>query len=213
MSSPFTVDLFVEDTAHEELLRPLIERLATDEGVSVRVRTRSARGGHGRALQEYRIYQRLVIANAVPDPLPDLIVVGIDGNCTTAAKKRKEIEEATDQSLLGRMVSACPDPHVERWYLADPDSFHAIVGYRPTVGRKKCARDHYKRLLSDAVRNAGHPPTLGGIEFAGEIAQGLDWYRAGKADGSFGSFVEDLRKGLRVLAPKDPRRHAGGTGA
>jgi len=198
MSDSLTVDLFVEDRAHEELLKHLVARVANEEGVPTRLRIRSARGGSGRAIQEYRNYQRVVTRNASSAPLPDLIVVGIDGNCITAPRKRREIEEATEPSFQGRLVAACPDPHVERWYLADPDSFHAIVGHRPTVGRKKCARDHYKRLLSEAVRKAGHPPTLGGIEFASEIAQGLDLYRASKGDKSFGSFVDDLRSGLRT---------------
>jgi hypothetical protein len=199
MSDFLTVDLFVEDRAHEELLKHLVARVATEVGVPTRLRIRSARGGHGRAIQEYRNYQSVVTRNASSDPLPDLIVVGIDGNCMTAPGKRKEIGEATEPSFRGRLVAACPDPHVERWYLADLHSFHVVVGHRPTLGRKKCERDHYKRLLSEAVRRAGHPPTLGGIEFAEEIALSLDLYRASKNDSSFGSFVDDLRSGLRTF--------------
>lgn len=206
MNRLLVVDLFVEDRAHEELLRPLVERAASEAGVGVSVRVRSARGGHGRALEEFRLYQRLVERDATPAPPPDLVVVGIDGNCTTFARKRQEVVDATQPGFADRVVAACPDPHVERWYLADPDSFHDVVGHRPTLGKKKCARDHYKKLLADAVRSGGHLPTLGGVEFAREIAAGIDWYRAGKNDKSFKAFIDDLRGKLQALrsAGKEP---------
>lgn len=195
MSSRVIVDLFVEDRAHEELLRPLVERLAAEQGIEVDVRVRSARGGHGRAIEEFRLYQKLV-ETGVAAPRPDVVIVGIDGNCTTFTKKRQEVSAATQPGFADRVVAACPDPHVERWYLADPDSFETVVGCRPTVAKKKCARDHYKRLLAEAVQNAGHPPTLGGVEFAREIANGMDLYRGGKNDRSFKAFLDDLRSKL-----------------
>jgi hypothetical protein len=199
MSRLVVVDLFVEDRAHEQLLKPLVERVAGEENVEILVRVRSARGGHGRALEEFELYQTLVEKNAVPSPAAELLVVGIDGNCTPFHKKRAQIQEAARPELAQRLVVACPDPHVERWYLADPDCFSEVVGLRPTVGRKKCTRDHYKTVLARAVLQAGHPPTLGGIEYAREIAQGIDCYRAGRNDRSFKAFIDDLRSGLRAL--------------
>lgn len=56
--------------------------------------------------------------------------------------------------------------------IADPDAFKGVVGYRPTVGRKKCAR---------------------------EIAAAIDWYRAETDDPSFKAFVGDLRDMLRAF--------------
>jgi hypothetical protein len=44
MSSPLTVDLFVEDRAHEEFLKAMLRRIATEQERSVIVRVRSARG-------------------------------------------------------------------------------------------------------------------------------------------------------------------------
>ena len=167
--------------------------------IEATVRVRSARGGHGRALQELRLYQTL-IEKRVFDVPPDLIVAAIDGNCTTFRRKRTEIENATRAVFEDRLVAACPDPHVERWYLADPDSFHEIVGYRPSVGRRKCERNHYKRRLADAIRRGDHPPTLGGIEFATELVDAMDLYRAGKDDSSLRTFVDDLRAKFRSLA-------------
>lgn len=199
MSNPLVVDLFVEDRAHEEFLNPLLHRVAGEEEVSVRVRVRSGRGGHGRAIEELKLYQTLVEKGAIAPPTPDLVIVGIDGNCATFARKRTEIENATRVQFRDRLVVACPDPHVERWYLGDPESFQTVVGHRPSVGKRKCAHDHYKGLLAKAVRQAGHPATLGGIEFAREIVENLDWYRAGRNDASLKAFLDDLRARLRRL--------------
>jgi hypothetical protein len=195
MSKPLVVDLFVEDRAHEEFLRPLVMRIAADEKAAVQVRVRSARGGHARAVQEFQLFQRLIEKGSVA--APNFVVVGIDGNCVTFVKKTQEILGATGANFQNRVVAACPDPHVERWYLADPDSFHAVVGYRPSVGKKKCLRDHYKGLLADAVRQAGHPTTLGGIEFAAELVAAMNLYRAGRNDHSLRAFLDDLRAQLR----------------
>jgi hypothetical protein len=195
MNEPLVVDLFVEDRAHEEFLKPLLLRIAGEEKVAVEVRVRSARGGHARAIEEFRLFQRLIEKGA--EATPDFDVVGIDGNCVTFAKKRDEIRDATGAAFQNRVTAACPDPHVERWYLADPDSFQAVVGHRPTVGKKKCVRDHYKGVLADAVRQAGYPPTLGGIEFAAELVADMDLYRAGRNDHSLRAFLDDLRAQLR----------------
>lgn len=199
MSKPVTVDIFVEDRAHEEFIKPLLVRIANEEGVRVLARPRTARGGHARALKEFVLYQRMVEKGGAGVTHPDLLIVAIDGNCSTFAKKRSEIQESTATSLSGRLIVACPDPHVERWYLADPDSFCSVVGYRPTVGKKKCVRDHYKNALAKAVRQAGYPPTLGGIEFARELVAAMDLYRAGRRDHSLRALVDDLRGKLRQV--------------
>jgi hypothetical protein len=210
MTSQTVVDLFAEDRAHEELLVPMVLRVARAEGRPARVRARSVRGGHGRAIAEYVQYQKLLKAGLV-DPSPDIIVVAIDGNSSTFTKKRQEIEKNTRAENRDRVVSACPDPHIERWFMADPDSFHAVVGYRPTVGRKKCVRDHYRHLLATAVREAGHPVTLGGLEFATPLVQAMDLYRAGKSDASLKAFLDDLGGKLRlrsqVATAGPPRRN------
>ncbi len=195
MNEPLVVDLFVEDRAHEEFLKPLLLRIAREEKVAVEVRVRSARGGHARAIEEFRLLQRLIQKGA--EAVPNLVVVGIDGNCVTFAKKRDEIRDATGAAFQNSVTAACPDPHVERWYLADPDSFQAVVGHRPAVGKKKCVRDDYKGVLANAVRQAGHPPTLGGIEFASELVAAMDIYRAGQNDHSLRAFVDDFRAKLR----------------
>ena len=198
-SSRLTVDLFAEDRAHEEFLRPIIHRVADEEQTDVVIRVRSARGGHGRAIDEFKLYQSVLMTHGLSGASPDIVVVAVDGNCMTFAKKREQIQAATDASLSASVVAASPDPHVERWYVADPVSFAVVVGSQPVLGTAKCERDHYKGVLANAVRRGGHPPTLGGVEFAGELVAAMDLFRAGKNDRSFKAFIDDLRRELRKL--------------
>jgi len=203
MSSPVAVDIFVEDRAHEAFLVPLLQRIAMEESISVLPRVRSARGGHGRAIDELKLYQVLATRGFAGTTHPELLVVGIDGNCSPFTKARQAIRNATQAPFSALLIVACPDPHVERWYLADPESFKAVVGRVPRVGKKKCARGYYKNVLANTVRQAGHPPTLGGIEFGRELVNQMDLYRAGKNDRSLRAFVDELRSRLRTSRPQD----------
>ncbi len=199
MSNRVFVDLFAEDRAHEELLKSLVVRIAEEEQLHVRIRVRSARGGHGRAISEFQRYQCLAVSDNPNSEMADMIVVAIDGNCSTFAKARENIQRATVESLVERLVIACPDPHIERWYLADPPSFERVVGHRPMVGPKKCARHHYKRILADSIHHGGNPATLGGPEFAPELVEVMDLYRAGRGNKSLKAFLDDFRTKLRSL--------------
>ena len=190
------VDVFAEDAAHEELLKALVARVAGAEGVPVRIRVRTARGGHPRAFAEFRTYQEVSGFAASGDRSADLVVVGIDGNCSSFAEGRKRILSAATAPFRTRVVPACPDPHVERWYLADLKAFRAVVGRGPTTVLQKCVRSHYKGVLRSAIREAGHPAS-DGLEFAAEIAARMDFYRAGRSDASLKAFLDDLRAGLR----------------
>lgn len=188
------LDLFAEDRAHQAFLEAILRRIADEEGKSVRIRVRSARGGHGKVLRELKIFQRTL---TLKGELPDILVVAIDGNCKGLNEARKEISEQLAEPWRDRSVLACPDPHIERWFLLDAVHFAARVGVPPKLPKRKCGRDIYKSALANAVIVAGHPPTLGGIEFAEELALGMDFFRAGKADRSFQLFVEDAIARIR----------------
>ena len=201
MSNQVIVDLFVEDRAHESFLEPLLMRIAQeqDQDIEMEIRVRSARGGHARAIAEFKLYQSIVAKSLLSSESADIVVVAIDGNCLTFPVARRHIQDATVPMLIDRLVIACPDPHIERWYVADPDSFETILGHRPRVGDKKCARGHYKQVLTTAIRQAGYPDTLGGVEFAPELVEGMDLYRAGRNDSSLNAFLRDLRAMLRQI--------------
>jgi len=196
--SKLTVDLFAEDRAHEEFVRALIHRILADEDQPAELRVRSARGGHGRALAMLALYQRTL--TTLRAQMPDLLVVCIDANCDRFAEARKAIRSAIFESFRTSAVIACPDPHIERWFMADPESFARVLGAPPGDTTRKCQRDRYKQMLAEAVRQGGHAPTLGGIEFAQELAAEMDFYRAGKRMRSFKAFLEDFRNAVRVRA-------------
>ena len=131
MSSLVTVELFAEDRAHEALLRPLIRRVCDEEGKPAEVRVRSARGGHGRAISEFEAYQRVLLRKGMG--LPGAIVVAIDANCAAFAAAREQVTGALHRDLTDICVPACPDPHIEQWYLADLEAFRRVVGITPTA--------------------------------------------------------------------------------
>lgn len=101
---------------------------------------------------------------------------------------------------MAHAVVACPDPHVERWYMADPASFSEVVGMQVRPGKKKCDRGQYKDALARAVRAGGHPTTLGGVEFGTDLVEAMDVYRGGKNEKSLKHFVDGLRAQLARVA-------------
>lgn len=199
MEGRVQVEIFAEDRAHEELLKPLLVRVCGEEGFAVSLQVRTGRGGHAKAVNEFERYQTIAGTGKFVRKAPDLLIVAIDGNCTTFGRMKSRIADSTRSAFRHMLVSACPDPHVEKWFLADPDSFHAVVGHRPDVGPDECERNHYKRILRESVARGGHLPTLGGIEFASELAEKMDLYRAGKRDPSLKSFLDDLRSKPRSI--------------
>jgi hypothetical protein len=192
-----TVDLFVEDRAHEQFLKALVGRLSAEADRPVVIRVRSAQGGHGRVLSEFALYQATIARGLFP--LPDMLVAAVDANCNSPQEVQRTLQQNLGREFQGRTAFACPDPHVERWFMADPESFAMIVGAEPPLERRKCERDRYKRHLVDAIRKGGHVPTLGGIEFALDLVSGMDLYRASKNEPSLGAFVDAARGILRTI--------------
>lgn len=189
------ISLFAEDTGHEEFLNALCRRLASDFGVEIRMIPRNVRGGHGKALTELKEFlqqYRRGIAS-----LPELLIVATDANCVGYNKRKKEIDEALlpfDSVLPSSIVvSAIPDPHIERWALLDSVAFKQVLGRGCQAPDYKCERDRYKELLARAVRDAGVTPLLGGIEHFEDIVNAMDLDRMETADKSLGCLVGELR--------------------
>jgi hypothetical protein len=197
MSRSLATVIFAEDAAHEVFLVPFVTRLASEEGASVEVRVRSAVGGHGRALSEFDLFQKTLSQR--PSLVPDLVVVCIDANCKRYNQAHREIMDHATPGLRERMIIACPDPHIERWYMADSEGFALTVGATPPTRERKCGRDSYKALLRNTIRQAGHLAPLGGIEFAAELVEQMDLFRAGKSDKSLKAFTDELKSALTRL--------------
>lgn len=190
------VTLFGEDNAHQEVVGALVQRLADDYGLTVRLGWRSATRGRGRVVQELRQYLQDL---AQMGGHPDLIVVATDANCVGLQQRVREIDASTDVSPV---VLAVPDPHIERWLLLDGGAFKSVLGKGCAAPDRKCDRGRYKHQLFEAVRATGVVPQLGGIEYAKDIVQHMDLERAARTDPSIGRFLDDLRRVFRWW--KDP---------
>jgi hypothetical protein len=190
--------LFGEDDGHALVLGSLAHRLAEEHGVSVHVAVRFASGGYGPMLRELRRFVRDLRAGQ--QPLPDLLVVGRDGNCKGHAKAKEDVGEAL-HGYGGTTVIAVPDPHVERWLLLDPAAFKKVVGKGCPAPDHKCEKDRYKEQLIRAIRDAGLQPVLGGLEYAEELVQAMDLNRVAQADASFGHLLDDLRQQVNQWKP------------
>lgn len=201
MNEGLVVDLFVEDRAHEELVGAIVRRIARDQNCQIQLRVRAARGGYPRVLNELDLYQKMVLRGLATLSLPDVLVVAVDANCHGLSAKKKAIRQRLEKTFRDRTVLAVPDPHVERWYLSDRQAFKQVVGVLPPAERRKCERDRYKQRLAQAVRDGGHPAILGGIEFAKELAESMDFYRAGRAEPSLKQFVSDAVSAFKLAVP------------
>jgi len=189
--------IFGEDSGHEKVVDAIVRRVAHDVGVDLRVDTRSARGGFGRAMASYCEF----IANlrAYVEPLPTLIVAALDANRIGLQARREEILAAAGE-YADLVVPAVPEPYVERWLLLDSAAFKHVLGRGCSIPDKASSREDYKRALLQACRDAGvSRPSMGGIEFGADIVKHMALNKV--TDASLGSFVRDLRAGLR--------RHAG----
>lgn len=191
------IDLIVEDVGHERFVRALVKRVAEEVGVAVTITVLNAQGGRGRATSELVALQHALAAERHTG---DLLIVVIDANCHGANAVRAEIAASIRRDLFRDAVVGCPDPHVERWYLADLKSLRRSLGVSAKLPKTKCGKAVYKNLLMQALQDAGHVVTLGGAEFADEIVAEMNLYEAGKADRSLRRFIADVRGALKSVA-------------
>jgi hypothetical protein len=187
------VGLFCEDSAHESCARALLEKFARELFVEVSVRTATATAGVGRLKQELRAFQTLIGSSP---GVPDLLIVLIDANDVGPRARIDEINGVLNRSLFPDVVIGTPDPCVERWLLADPVSFTERFSVQPPLHPAK-KREDWKRWLVAALEEANEIVMQGGAEFAEEIFEVMDFYRAGRIDPSMKSFVDELRAALR----------------
>lgn len=190
---PVDLCLFCEDNAHESCARALIDRASTELGIAVSTRIGTAQFGIPRLRQELRAFQTMVDRSG---GTPDVLVVMIDANAVGPNARRREVETLIDHTIVPRTVIGTPDPCVERWLLADPESFASLFGQQPGVPTRN-SRPNWKALLLEALERAGEVVTQGGAEFSDEIVRVMDIYRAGRVDPTIRAFDEDLRAALR----------------
>jgi hypothetical protein len=190
--------LFCEDRGHEQFCRALLKRLLREGSVTARVEAPSARGGHGAAVSEFRAWQSAVVQGSIAG-VPSLLVLVVDGNCQGWNSAKQDLAKEVRSDVFRRTVIGCPDPHIERWCLADSQAFKDVVGGEPPRDPDKCERDLYKRLLRDAILGAGQPILTDAMEFAPDLVERADLYAASRAQPSLGGFIDDLRAAIKQI--------------
>ena len=171
------IALFVEDFAHRQVIGALVQRIAGDFNLDVRLDWRNATRGYGQVVREFSIYLRAIERQGHPSP--HLIIVATDANCKGWYQR---IRDFGDPVSAAPIVHAIPDPHIERWLLLDGAAFKAVFGRGCHAPDQKCDHYRYKQRLVHAIFDAGITPNLGGLEFAEDIVQQMDIERAEQAD-------------------------------
>lgn len=196
---------FLEDRAQESFIRALVEKVATLESVTslgLKHYLLSSTGG-SRAIMDFRNFANEARKGKLPGDIlrAELIVVAIDGNCKGVSQMAEKLNRhvRADNRFSGKVVYAIPDPHIERWYLLDPQALLSTIGQSTPPPQYKCSRDYYKAVLRRLLQDAGIPSLLGGAELGKPIVDQMDLYHAAQVDPSFDRFVRDLRSAFRRL--------------
>ena len=184
------IALFAEDYGHEAFITALVGKLAGENKIHVEIAHRCVRGGHGKVITEFRAYLRDLHRERFG--LPDLLIVVTDANCKEYLERKKEIDVVNDR-YKDFTICAIPDPHIERWLLLDSAAFKSALGKGCDAPDQKCSKDRYKKLLLEAMQNAGVTPPLGGMEYAEDIVNAMNLQRIEQLDASFGKFLKDLQ--------------------
>lgn len=182
------IALFVEDHAHQQVIGALLNRIAKEFSIEIKLQWRNAIGGQARVNIELDDY--LSDLTRQGSPWPDLLIVATDANCQGLNERTRTIRLP---DIPVSIILAIPDPHIERWLLLDGAAFKAVFGRGCSAPDQKCSRNRYKHLLTEAIRATGLLPYFGGVEFAEDILRHMDIDRAARMDISFRRFVEDLR--------------------
>ena len=185
------ISLFVEDTGHREFLNAILSKFARQYRLDFTIKFESARGGHGKAITELKLYIRDLERNG--KSIPDLLIAATDGNCKGYLARKQEIDNAIRQ-FKGTVICAIPDPHIERWFLLDSAAFKETFGVGCSVPTYKCERHLYKKLYDEALTRAGREPILGGTEYVGTLVEVMDLDKLERSEDSLGRFLKALRQ-------------------
>ncbi len=187
------VTLFCEDSFHEKLVGAMLARFEKEYGIQILPSFLSARGGLPRMHGEFKDFLR-DLSRGRQSP-PDALIVVADANCLGYNDRKQDLQGALElYPALQSLVCYCiPDPHIERWMLADSSSFQQVFGRGCTLPAIKCAKDEYKKLLRKEIRDSGRDSLLGGEEFAEDIVQHMDLGRMEVQEPSLGHFLKALK--------------------
>jgi hypothetical protein len=205
------IGYFLEDRGHEILLKAFVAQVAKEKGFMGREwydDVRAATGG--KSIQSYRDFLRDFARRERAIPF-DVLIVASDGNCMGYQEKKTQLLQYAEKAKFPRLdmlVFALPDPHIEKWYMADPAGFNRAIGSGalPVLPRYKCEKGLYKKVMREAVLSSDVAPQFGGYEYGERIVEEMDLYEASKADKALKSFIDDLGDALTRI--KAQRHHA-----
>lgn len=196
----FVIAYFLEDAGHEAIIPPLMKRLIREEKKPTddfEHKLLSSRGGG--SVVAFKAFLEDAERNSLL--AADLLVVASDGNCQGFAAKRNALLAIAPNQTYPRVITAIPDPHVERWFLLDGSALKnaATLVHQPQLPAYKCEKGFYKKLLRSAFERGRVFPLLGGIEYGPEVAENMNLYSSGKLDHGFKDFIDQGRDWLRTL--------------
>ncbi|MFH1737981.1 MAG: hypothetical protein ABIH23_03150 [bacterium] len=188
-----SICLFGEDEFHEIFIQALVQRLSQEYQIPITMRPYSVRGGITKMHYELGQFLRDLRSNA--EDLPDAILAATDANCAGYVDRGNLLEGVLTNfpQFQYLMIYAIPDPHVERWMMADAEAFRRVFGKGCTLPARKCERALYKKLLAEEILKAGMRSALGGREFAEDIVREMNLPHAGQNEASLGRLLADLR--------------------
>ena len=191
----YNISIFAEDRTLESFIIALAERLANTYHVKANLIYYSVRGGQGKVINALKKYQQDLHRNQ--EDLPDLIIVGTDSNCKGFLEQEREIHQAIfDYTNL--VICATPDPHIERWLLLDSKAFKTVFGRGCPTPDQKCEQDRYKKLLLNAIMEAGMMPPLDGTERVADLVNEMDLQRMSQTDKSIDRFLSALQRRFKI---------------
>ena len=191
------IGLFMEDNAHERFITSLVQRIASDVSIHVQCDVRNATGGIPQMHGELRRF--LLDYSNIESAFFEILIIVQDADREGETEVKSQIRNLIERTgYPGTTILAVPEPYIEAWYLADPVSIQTISGSQNLIQipQGNNDKDVYKSELSQVFGYA----LLGGIEYADEIIENMNLYRASQNVNSLRHFIDELRSALTQLA-------------
>lgn len=191
------VGYFLEDRGHESFVRALVARTAREKGFPQEGWVDDVRASTGgKSIQAYREFLKGLRGGVQHLPF-DVLIIASYGNCHGYLERKNQLvgyAQRMKLTELDRIVFAIPDPHIERWYMADPKAFNRVFGGGnvPALPAYKCQKSFYKKVMQDAIASSEVTPQFRGYEYGPRIVDEMNLYVTGKEDPSLKHFLDDL---------------------
>ena len=155
----------------------------------------SARGGHGKAISELKVWQRGLRSGSLVRG--DALLVVIDANSKGWRAMDRDVRAAIDSSLYPQVLIGCPDPHVEVWCAADPAAFQSQFSVAVPPAPSRGGRLVYKQWLRTALEQAGVVVLGDPMDISLDLLPAMDLNRACRNDDSLQHLVSSVRAWLQ----------------